>query len=320
LPFDPKVIYEYCNILSGLAFIAISLKFNFNRKANILLSVDKQRYKIGILFITCGLFFIALSLIDFNKNNNAIIGLAILMACISWLAFFIIFFSGKKIFDVKVPNDIEEEINARYQIEDKLIIKNKQLEWAEKTAKICYGNWDVNKNEILFSDGVENVIGIQSQQALSFDELKNIIIPEDRIKVQRFIESATEIKGITTLLFRIIVDSKLKYIQMNAEIHGDQKTISFILGTFQDVTEQQMFIKRIEDKNETLKQIAWSQSHEVRGPLASILGLISLIDEEAMKSEHNKFILSGIKQSAEELDEMIKKIVKKTESAEVDLS
>lgn len=220
--------------------------------------------------------------------------------------------------EVSIPKHIEEEINARLRIEEWLINKNKQLKWAETAAKICYCHWDLTKDIITFSDGVEGVLNVKADRGYSGNEIKAIIIPEDRLKMQRFIESLET--GITSVLvLRIIADGKLRYIKTIAEKYTSDKDTHIFHGTFQDVTDEQMFIRRIEDKNELLKQIAWSQSHEVRAPLVSLLGLISVINEEEFKDEHNKIIISGLKESALALDDIIKKIVKRTEASDVDL-
>lgn len=318
LPYSFSAIYGWSNILLGLAFIALSLVFSFNRKQSFPLLVARQRYRLGITFLICGLCFLILSLIDFNKNHNTVLAVRCLLICATWFSLFSIFYFRKKNKPTAIPPSIQTEINERYLVEEKLITKNKQLEWTERTAKICYGNWGINKNEIIFSDGAENIMGIAAQQVLNFNALRMLIIPEDRIKLQRFIEAISDTKGITSLFFRIVTNGQLKYIQVNAEIYHDEKHGSLVRGTFQDVTEQQMFIKRIEDKNETLKQIAWMQSHDVRGPLATIMGLISIIDYDNIKGEHNHHIISGLKEATTALDGTIKKIVKKSESTELD--
>lgn len=68
----------------------------------------------------------------------------------------------------------------------------------------------------------------------------------------------------------------------------------------------------IEKQNLILREIAWMQSHLVRAPLARILGLINLYSETDDAFFTNEKILSSIKDSAKELDEIIKQISEKT--------
>jgi len=63
-------------------------------------------------------------------------------------------------------------------------------------------------------------------------------------------------------------------------------------------------------KDKTLEDIAYSQSHLVRRPLANIIGLVEMLENTDEPSSNNS-IVEMLKQSAEELDEMIKDIVLK---------
>ncbi len=52
-----------------------------------------------------------------------------------------------------------------------------------------------------------------------------------------------------------------------------------------NVTEQKRNLHKIQRQNDKLLEIAWVQSHKVRGPVANILGLISLFDMNALTPE-----------------------------------
>ena len=60
-----------------------------------------------------------------------------------------------------------------------------------------------------------------------------------------------------------------------------------------------------------MKEIAWQQSHEVRRPVATILGLLNLIKIEK-KQEYIQLYLSYLQYEIELLDKTIKKIVSVT--------
>ena len=71
-------------------------------------------------------------------------------------------------------------------------------------------------------------------------------------------------------------------------------------------------IDRLKRQHAKLEEIARLQSHTIRRPLTSILGLIDIIDKSSLSTE-NKKILDYLKQSAIELDMVIHQIVKNTE-------
>jgi DNA-binding response OmpR family regulator len=65
-------------------------------------------------------------------------------------------------------------------------------------------------------------------------------------------------------------------------------------------------------QNQALKEIAWSQSHQVRAPLSRILGLISLLRDENNHAEDElSELLDFMQTSADELDEIVREISQK---------
>ena len=81
----------------------------------------------------------------------------------------------------------------------------------------------------------------------------------------------------------------------------------------QDITERRKYINAIERSNERLREIAWTQSHVVRAPLARIMGLIELLKNQRNNLDNIEEIIDNILNSSEELDKVIRKITIKTE-------
>ncbi len=79
-----------------------------------------------------------------------------------------------------------------------------------------------------------------------------------------------------------------------------------------DITQKQKHLLEIEKQNKTLKEIAWTQSHIVRAPLARIMGLAHLMGDFDHMDEEKKKILTEILNSAKELDQIIHDISQKT--------
>lgn len=74
------------------------------------------------------------------------------------------------------------------------------------------------------------------------------------------------------------------------------------------LTEAGQIIKK---QDQQLEEIGYSQSHLVRRPLANILGLVQIMETENLE-DIQKIYFPMIKQSAEDLDEMINAIVIKS--------
>jgi DNA-binding response OmpR family regulator len=71
-------------------------------------------------------------------------------------------------------------------------------------------------------------------------------------------------------------------------------------------------------QNETLRDIAWTQSHIVRAPLARMLGIISLLEAEIYSEELSREqMLKLIVESANELDGIIRDISSKAYASKI---
>jgi signal transduction histidine kinase len=74
-----------------------------------------------------------------------------------------------------------------------------------------------------------------------------------------------------------------------------------------DVTESKEKEQRLSRQNEQLMEIALINSHELRGPSASILGLIDLL-EVSLSDVENQEIINYLKETALKLDGIIRHI------------
>lgn len=70
--------------------------------------------------------------------------------------------------------------------------------------------------------------------------------------------------------------------------------------------------ENILDQNDRLHAIASISSHELRRPVATILGLVNLFDRDDMQNPMNKEIIGHLNTSTQELDDVIHNIVEKT--------
>ena len=70
--------------------------------------------------------------------------------------------------------------------------------------------------------------------------------------------------------------------------------------------------KAIIDQNERLRHIASLTSHELRRPVASMLGLINIMDRENFYNPDNKEVIEHLLTVGNEIDEVIRLIIDKT--------
>ncbi len=79
-----------------------------------------------------------------------------------------------------------------------------------------------------------------------------------------------------------------------------------------DITKQYLYTQMIEKQNEQLKQIAWIQSHELRAPVANILGLVPLFNKANITDPINLELLSLIEDATTRIDEIVRRITEQT--------
>lgn len=100
-----------------------------------------------------------------------------------------------------------------------------------------------------------------------------------------------------------------------AEYHPfyEGKDIVGVAITITDITDQKKHELQIERQNELLKEIAWMQSHQTRQPVATILGLINILDKSQL-GEKNLEIIRLLEQTTQRLDDVIRDTVIKANS------
>lgn len=86
------------------------------------------------------------------------------------------------------------------------------------------------------------------------------------------------------------------------------KVEKFLFGKLRETRKELIKNKDIlEVKNKTLEEYAFIISHNIRRPLANILGLTELLNASETKESNTNEIISKLKKSAEELDDLVKK-------------
>jgi PAS domain S-box-containing protein len=76
--------------------------------------------------------------------------------------------------------------------------------------------------------------------------------------------------------------------------------------------ENKLNLDSIKEQNKMLQEIASISSHEIRRPVATIMGLVNLFDDQNLENPLNREIISHIDLTAKELDIVIHTIVEKT--------
>lgn len=164
-----------------------------------------------------------------------------------------------------------------------------------------------------------NIYGVEKEDfQQNIEDFRKRVHPEDLPAVDAAMREIIRAREPLFEAFRIIrPDREIRFIKGNVTCirNADQRPVRLI-GINHDITEQQKNQNKIQEQNFQLRKIAWMQSHEIRKPLANIIGLLQLY--ELKKNDLSETaLLQYLKESALELDTMIKVIIERTRDTEL---
>jgi len=148
---------------------------------------------------------------------------------------------------------------------------------------------------------------------LSHNLFEQIVHPEDRPTQLKAYESIFEQNNVPFQEYVIRVlkkDGTYEHLQIRMAVLkvdelGKPKTVLSIAANVEEVV---LLKKRIERQVNKLDMISFKNSHELRGPVATILGLIQLIEHDGFDGVNTKEIIDCLKRAVVKLDAVIHEI------------
>jgi PAS domain S-box-containing protein len=201
--------------------------------------------------------------------------------------------------DITEQKKIQEKIYNDGQNLRAIINNTRDLIWSvDKQSHIITGNQ-------AFWDRVQQLTGKKEAEVTNADfEQENMKLLLDSY------DRAFQGEAFSIVRQREI-DGRLGFEELSFNpIHDLRDEVIGVNCFLRDITERQEHLQKIEKQNERLREIAWIQSHLVRAPVASILGLAQLCN---LDDSPNVEIISMLKKSAEELDKVIMNITTLTD-------
>ena len=207
---------------------------------------------------------------------------------------------------------------TEFVVQEKELLESlRRYDIVSKATSDIITDYDIKKNEIRVSKATFKIFGYDNVKGTYSGEWwDEKIHPDDKARVN---SAARQMKknGLQNLTIEYrfrCVDGSYKYILDRSYLMVDEKRQPIrIIGSMQDITERKHHLIAIENHNARLKEIAWTQSHIVRAPLAKVMGLVDLLLNYKNDLENVDEILKNILISANELDSIIREIATKTE-------
>ncbi|HET8753914.1 MAG TPA: PAS domain-containing protein, partial [Salinimicrobium sp.] len=225
---------------------------------------------------------------------------------------------GKPVRLIGATSDISE-IKAK---EEALQISNQRFKLAMKATNEMIWDWDIKSDYTIRSKAFKKILGFENTKKNATNSFwKTRINEKDRHRVESSLKAALEDVNQKKwkdeyTMYR--ADGDLAYVADRGFIIRDNngKPVRMV-GALLDVTASRKLLTEIKKHNKILREIAWEQSHVVRAPLARLKGLLHLMEIEAFEDMSREEILQHILDSADELDEIVRGIVTKTEQIKI---
>jgi PAS domain S-box-containing protein len=229
--------------------------------------------------------------------------------------------------EIKTPSGPEENTIQRagqilqiilesYQRERALKISNERFEYATEATSDIIWDWNLETNAVYYSGNIQKLFG--HTPGINMDNLPfyfEHVHPDDRERVVLYpdqVKYSTMVNWTQEYRFRK-ANGEYAFVLDKGIVIRDKRGVGVrMIGAIQDVTVMKQNELRIMQQNEQLTEIALINAHEIRRPVATILGLIQLFNKETSGGESNKDILKHLETVTQELDTVIRRIIDKT--------
>ncbi|AXJ02358.1 PAS domain S-box-containing protein [Cyclonatronum proteinivorum] len=160
-----------------------------------------------------------------------------------------------------------------------------------------------------------DILGVDDSFEKSVHNWITLLTPEFSESVPKAFYEAVQAQTSFYTTYQIVRprDGALRWVKISADFVNREnfyRTSSepTFVGTIQDVTDQMEYTRKIEEQNAFLRKLAWSQSHEVRAPLARLMGVAEALQDMNPSDPDTQMFYESILPTAKELDEVITKL------------
>ena len=184
---------------------------------------------------------------------------------------------------------INKDLESFKKSNDELTIATESMKHAEEIGGFGSWQWDVDSNSFIYSDNQYRLLGVEPQSFVPTNEkFMEFVHPDDRHIITSGALRAVNDAKSSVAFFRIIRgDGAIRYFKSIGMFLTNTKGNKILIGINNDVTEQYLISKSLEDRNHELeksnKELASFNhvaSHDLQEPLRKIQTFISRISEK----------------------------------------
>lgn len=217
--------------------------------------------------------------------------------------------AGKPVQYLAIRSDIThrkqaEEKNAAMQARYRLVAENMLdgLLIRDRAGQVIYQNEQYLR---LFGISVANGNSVALEQCIA-PEYHDFIKAAEQGRAEGYLEAENfELEGMHNDGSRIWLEARICSVIENGELAGFQYVFRNISRQKIAEAERMKIIADIVQRNKDLEQFSYIISHNLRAPVANIMGIASLFVEQSISEEEKQFLLESLAESTQRLDNTI---------------
>jgi PAS domain S-box-containing protein len=162
--------------------------------------------------------------------------------------------------------EVVKDITARKLAEVALKKSESRLAEASRISHLGYWDWNIERNELMWSDEIYRIFGLAPQEfGATYEAFLNSVHPEDREFVRKSVDEALYDKKPYSIDHRIVLpNGKVHIVHEQAEVTFDETGRPIrMMGTVQDITERKQAEERIKESENRLSLIFNSVSDSI---------------------------------------------------------
>jgi hypothetical protein len=136
-------------------------------------------------------------------------------------------------------------------------------------------------------------------------KIKNQLLEEKNLQIENARKEISEHLDELAALNEELISQQDELYFKNTEIEKMNQRVMEVNGNLEQIVQSRT--KQLELQNKQLAEYAHFNAHKLRSPVASILGLLSLLQQETSESER-AILLNHLKMASENLDQVIRTI------------
>lgn len=183
-------------------------------------------------------------------------------------------------------------------------------------SPIPFNIYDKKTNERLFSGKkFEDLLGYNQDELDTYakNKMVDIIHPDDLEKSASLndeLNASTEGEHVEKVIRLRHKEGKYLYFQIYCSVYerDENGRMASCLGFANDITEQLELQEKLRQAMDVIHQMQYSNSHDLRGPVSNIIGLVKMLDSTDFMFDHQRNLVKTLCKTVHQLDKVIHNI------------